>query len=158
MIENQLLPTLARMGPTANDPTKPFKVVKVGMVNVRHISEDDTRLAKIKQEYEAMVKAAQANQPGQPGAPPGSIFEPPASGGTGAGGFGGAQPAQPGGAAGAAGADDPTPFLDRNLGEDVRSDWEATIVMIVQLDPPPFDAAHPAPPAPIAGQSTALAQ
>jgi len=51
------------------------------------------------------------------------------------------------------GPDDPTPYLDRVLQEDVRNDWEVTLCFFVLLDPPAFDpaaaaAAAPGAPAP----------
>jgi hypothetical protein len=32
--------------------------------------------------------------------------------------------------------EDPAAFKDRTLGEDVREDWEFTLLVAVQLDPP----------------------
>ena len=41
--------------------------------------------------------------------------------------------------------DDSAAFLDRATGEDVRNDWEVTVVVLVQLDPPPPTAPAAAP-------------
>jgi hypothetical protein len=47
---------------------------------------------------------------------------------------------------------DNSPYLDRLLQEDVRDDWEVTVVFLVQLDPPAYT-----PPAPAEGTTPTAA-
>ena len=71
---------------------------------------------------------------------------PPPYGGGYGGGYGGMQPGAGAQPVPTTPADDPT-YKDRLVtDEDVRSDWEFTILMAVMLDPPP--PAAPATPAP----------
>jgi hypothetical protein len=97
--------------------------------------EDDARKQKIKAEYDqALARAQQAMQQTTPqgGTDP--------SGGLGNTG-GGPNPNQP------IDPNDPTPYLDRDLQEDVRQDWEITLCFFVQLDPKPFEPGQPVQPA-----------
>jgi hypothetical protein len=40
--------------------------------------------------------------------------------------------------------EDLSPFMDRLTGESMLDDWEVTVVMLVQIDPPPYNPTPPA--------------
>jgi hypothetical protein len=134
------------------DPKSPnpkrYRVANAAVINAQPIRSNQQRLQRLQQEYQQAVQAKQqgalsrgAITPMQYGGFQGGMM-----GGMDMapeemmmdGGYAGGMPYSPQGAGGtgAAGEDANAPFLDRLLGEDIRNDWEATLVLLVQLDPP----------------------
>jgi hypothetical protein len=153
LIQKQFIPALLNIKPNAADKDKKYQIVKAQIVQPLMIREDSTRVAKMREDYTKALQAATAQNNVQVNIGGGG----PMSGGGDMGpGYGGGYrgpdympaPAMPMAAAAAPGQpDDSAPFADRATGEDMRDDWEVTVVALVQLDPPP-----PAPPAAPAGQ------
>jgi hypothetical protein len=146
LLETQLCAALRKIGPTTQNPKMDYAVVKAVTVSANLIREDQTRVQQLKTDYDAAQNAkAHGSAVGMGGAPGG--FNPQGIGGlrppTGPmGQFGG--PPQGGGANV---PDDSAAYQDQMLGEDVRNDWEFTVLVAVVLDPKP-----PTPPAQAAAQ------
>ena len=150
LVKKEFLSQLATIVRDAQHPTRDYAILKPVVVSAVHIKEDEASKAKIRQDYQAAVNAANMalQQQGLPGQLGGGEMEPPQLGGRAL-----PMPGGPGmGAVGPNGLnqDDPIIFADRATGEDVRDDWEVTVAFFVELDPPP-----PAPTAP--GGATASA-
>jgi len=159
LIYKQLVETnLMNIWPSATRPRMEYGVAKAMMVKANQIGDDPQRLQQLKAQYDTALRAkaiadqaaatakavadqamAAANPSGQPRA-----------------GLYGVPQMQP------AGADTVVPnpadaFNDRLTGEDMRKDWEFTILFAVQLDPPPPPTPAPgaAPAAPTGPQASA---
>jgi hypothetical protein len=152
LINKELIPALQAIKPDASNASKrkmDYSVAKVVMVRGRQIKDDQALLQKIRNDYEAALSAQNlpahgsggapvqpgfypgANQPGMyPGAVDNPEFRP-----TTPGGF---PPANQPGMTNTA-PEDPTPYMDRRLNEDVREDWAVTLLVLVQVDPPPAE-------------------
>jgi hypothetical protein len=144
LIENQFIKALLNIKPNAADKDKKYQIVKAQIIAPLHVGEDATRVNKMRSDYAAALQAMQNQNNVQVNFNGGGNY-----GGGGGGGDmidgGGprsvmpmpnnpgnnvttAQPGQP---------DDAMAFQDRATGESVLADWEATVVALVQLDPPP---------------------
>lgn len=144
LIETRFCDALKDIKPTPQRPNMPYAVEKAVTVSVNQFKENPSRLAQIKQAYDALLQAQQRAGEGRlltnvetagefsPGGFPGRMGMLPPAGG----------PAF--GPTGIAGVEDPTPYMDRLLGdEDVRNDWEFTVLVAVRLDPPPPTSGTP---------------
>jgi len=152
LVYSQLLANLMNIWPSASHPHMEYGVAKAMMVSANQVFQDPTRMSLLKSQYDSALQAkkladqaaataklaaqqAMANaNPNQPRAP----FVPP--------------PLMPpqGPDANAPAPDPNEAFNDRLTGEDMRKDWEFTVLFAVQLDPP-------APPAPVPGAPGATA-
>ncbi len=135
LIQKQMIPKLLALKPDAGDPHRGYAILKAQIVQPFLISEDANRMSKMREDYtKAMSAATSQNNVQLPSGGGGStsVYQPP-------------PPPPGGGAAGQPGAANDPAFLDRATGEPVSNDWELSIVMLVQLDPPP-PAAQPAQP------------
>jgi hypothetical protein len=154
VVYNQLLANLMAIWPSATRPRMEYGVAKTMMVKANQIDQDPERLNLLKQQYDTAVSAkkladqaaltaknaamqAMANaNPQRPGNGQGAFGQP----------FGAPAQPQPGSPDAAAVVIDPNDaFKDRLTGEDMRKDWEFTVLFAVQLDPPPFVAPAAAP-------------
>jgi type IV pilus assembly protein PilM len=158
LVYTQLLGNLMKIWPDANRPQMEYGVAKAMMVSANQIKDDQTRLSALRDRYQNAVRAqlladqqaaaakalaqqalgANGNRPGLPPAyNPGQPFNPGQPGGFG-GGFNpnGADPNSPQ-------VDPNEAFKDRLTGEDMRKDWEFTVLFAVQLDPPAPTPATP---------------
>jgi uncharacterized membrane protein YgcG len=161
LIDETFKKNLLAIVPSEKMPKVPYSVPKVKIITAQYVKDDQTRLGKIKSDYDAATREGQLASLNTGGGFQGGGFA-PAGGGAfegggsefGGGGFqrgGGFQGFNPGGGAAPAGAqDEATPYLDRKTGEDVRNDWIINVLFVVQLDPPP-------PAAPAGDQPTASA-
>jgi type IV pilus assembly protein PilM len=164
LVYTQLQANLMAIWPTDAKPNMEYGIAKTMMVSANQIKDDPIRLNLLKNQYELATQAkliadraaasaksvadaalAAANpQAGQPGG-----IRPPF----------GAPPILP-----MAGPDPNAPspdpndaFKDRLTGEDMRKDWEFTVLFAVQLDPPPPPPPGGAPPAAPGGTPPAAA-
>jgi type IV pilus assembly protein PilM len=139
LIQQQMIPKLLALKPDAGDPKKGYAVLKAQIVQPYYIHEDQNRMTKMRDDYTKAMTAANSQN---------NVTVQPSGGGGGGGGPSGAptmiyQTTQQPAAASTAtpgGADDPA-FKDRATGESTLNDWELSIVLLVQLDPPPPAAA-----------------
>jgi hypothetical protein len=147
LIQKQFIPALLNIKPNAADKDKKYAIVKAQIVQPLHVGEDQTRVANLRTAYHTALEAMNSqnnitlNISGGGGSYPGM-----GEGGDMIGGprqIGGLPNLGGGGAAAQPGTpEDTMAFQDRATGESVLDDWEATVVALVQIDPPP-----PAPPA-----------
>ena len=161
LVEKKFIPALLAIKPNAQQPDKEYAIQKAAMNWSVQIKEDAKRLAQMKQDYDSAVRAKETGQgrqwtpqPGDAGPfggggmegrgrGPGDLpgYNPgPVPGGTDGGGIdnaGGAQPPQPGQ------IDDSPAYRDRLLDEDLKNDYEFTVLIAVALDPPPMQPATP---------------
>lgn len=158
LVESKLCAALRTIGPTTRNPKIEYAIKRASMVSFNRIRENPSRLAKLKSDYDQGIAAQQRAAAGSAGSyvggtpgggPYGGDLEGGFGGGYPGGGFpGGGFPGQPMpgvgvGPEGVVPEEDISPYKDRLTGEDVRDDWEFTVLVAVVLDPPP-----PAPPAP----------
>jgi hypothetical protein len=145
LLESKFCEALKKIG--ANDPKSEYAIVKAVTVSANLIRDDTTRLQQMKQNYDTAANAKlhgagssagfggmNTNMGGppqgfvMPGPPPGigqgGSFHPPVMMGN---------PA----ALAAEAADEAAPYKDHLLGEDMRNDWEFTVLVAVVLDPKP---------------------
>jgi type IV pilus assembly protein PilM len=143
LVQDAFVEALKKITPDPANPHKAYSVPKAMVFGAMQVKQDQQRIAKMRADYQAALQAkAQQQQLAPPTAPrPGT-----------AGFFGRNPVAVPAAQPGQIDPNDNTPFLDRLLGEDVRDDWEVTVVFLVQLDPPPY-----APPAPTEGTTPTAA-
>jgi type IV pilus assembly protein PilM len=155
LVYSQLLANLMKIWPTAGHPHMEYGVAKVMMTKANQIFQDPERLALLKAQYDTAVRAKtladqaaataklaaqQAMAAAKPLGSPRTPWMPP-------------PPMQPPGVVDAAAQPDPAEaFNDRLTGEDMRKDWEFTVLLAVQLDPP---APPPAAPGTTPGQTAA---
>jgi type IV pilus assembly protein PilM len=131
-------------------PQRPWKVAEATILRQLSVKDDQPKMAAMVTAWQAAEKkkeaanvappgspAGQAGMPGMP-PPPGGMFEGAMGRGAGLG-----NPAFNG----SNGVPDEA-YQDPVLGEDVRSDTEAIIVLAIQMDPTPPAPATPAPGAP----------
>jgi hypothetical protein len=147
LVYNQLLTNLMAIWPDANRQQMEYGVAKAMMVSANQIDQDPARMALLKSQYDSALQAKRIADQASAAAKSAAAQAVAASGppggqpGAGRGVFGMPQPqfAQPGGAdPNAAAVPDPNDaFKDRLTGEDMRKDWEFTVLFAVQLDPPP---------------------
>jgi type IV pilus assembly protein PilM len=142
-VEQTLVKGLAAISQAAVPAGKPYYIAKAQVISGVQIKNHPEKLAQLKASYDAAVNAKNAG-----------AFVGASGGGGGAmageGAIGIAPPMiNPGIGAGVENAGGVTPvddtkvFQDRLTGEDVREDWEFTVVAVIVLDPPP-KAATPA--------------
>ena len=142
LVQDVFVDALKKIQPDAAHPHKRFSIPKATVVGAMQVKQDQAKLMKMRTDYQAAMTAkvqqAQmtppvASKPGVAGffqrpnmAPiiPNALLDP----------------------------NDNTPYLDPLLNEDVREDWEVTVVFLVQLDPPAY-----APPAPAEGTTPTAA-
>ena len=133
LINNKFIQNLMAIKPNAAHPHMEFMVMRAVMTRANPIGQDPARLAKLKSQFdssvqaqrmadEAMAIAQRSASAGHPGSSP----PPPAQG----------FPGDPNAAAGQPNEDDA--YKDRLTGEDMRNDWEFTVLVVVALDPPAF--------------------
>ncbi len=129
LVQDVFVAALQKIAPDAANPHKAYAIPKATVLGAMQVKQDTPKLAKMKSDYAvALQQKAQQQQnapatPAKPGAPTGF--------------FGRGQPVvvpnvnqiDP---------NDNSPYLDRVLQEDVRDDWEVTVVFLVQLDPPAY--------------------
>jgi hypothetical protein len=150
LVFNQMLTNLMAIWPTADRPRMEYGVAKAAMISAKRIGEDPQRLQQLTAQYNSAVQAQriadQAAQLAKSAAEAAMAQANPGAGQPRVGMFGGpgAQPPLQGGAVAAVVPDPNDAYKDRLTGEDMRKDWEFTVLFAVQLDPPP-------PPAPAAG-------
>jgi hypothetical protein len=159
LVEKKFIPALLAIKPNAQQPDKEYAIQKAAMNWSVQIKEDAKRLGQMKQDYDNAVRAKETVQgrqrtptPGDtggggmegrgrgPGDLPGYNPGPGAGGGMEGGGIdnpGGAQAPQPGQ------LDDSPAYRDRLLDEDLKNDYEFTVLIAVALDPPPMQPATP---------------
>jgi type IV pilus assembly protein PilM len=151
LVDSSFIPALMALKPGTLPTTKPYGVLKAAVARKMLVREDQQRMAKMAQDYQAKIvreqnAAAQAaaGVPGMPGPVPGT--PPPVPD------FNPVMPVP--GVGGAAGNPNGIPdaaYQDPILKEDVRDDTECTMVFVVVLDPPPAPPpAAPATPAKVA--------
>ncbi|HMB94654.1 MAG TPA: type IV pilus assembly protein PilM [Tepidisphaeraceae bacterium] len=147
LIESKFCDALKKIGPTAENQKIEYAVVKAVTVSANLIRDDQTRLQQMKQEYDAAMAAKDRGVSMTPGG--GGEFAGPTGGG--------AQfrpptaqnmnmnpniAINPVPAANPNTPDESAPYQDHLLGEDIRNDWEFTVLIAVVLDPkPPAQAA-----------------
>jgi type IV pilus assembly protein PilM len=166
LVYNKLLTNLMAIWPSASRPQMEYGVAKAMMVSANQIYQDPARMTQLKAQYDSAIQAkkladaaaanakAIAQQAMAASTPPGA-----ARGGM----FQNSQP-QPqlvNGVDPNAPPPDPNDaYKDRLTGEDMRNDWEFTVLFAVQLDPPPAapTTAPATPPgaAPAPGSTAAL--
>jgi hypothetical protein len=158
LVYNQLLGNLMAIWPSATRPRMEYGVAKAMMVKANQIDQDPERLNLLKQQYDSAVLAKkladQAALTAKYAAMQAMANANPQRPANGQGAFGqgfGAPPLPVPGMPGVAPdanqvAMDPNDaFKDRLTGEDMRKDWEFTVLFAVQLDPPPVVAPAAAP-------------
>jgi type IV pilus assembly protein PilM len=168
LVGNQFLSNLMNVWPNADRPHMEYGVAKALMVSANRIKEDTTRLQQLKAEYDNALRAkaladqaaltakaaaeqavaAAGSSGGQARSPfmPPQPFMPPNAG---------LQPGMPGAPDANGVIPDPNDaYKDRLTGEDMRQDWEFTVLIAVQLDPPAFT---PPPATAPAGQTASAA-
>src|SRR5262249_1103671 len=134
---------LLNIKPNASDKEKRFAIVKAQIVQPLHVSEDQTRVGKLREDYRKVLEAMNNQNAninltiGGGGGGGGAVYP---GGGTEDRPVGLPGLVNPGAAAApaATGApEDTMAFQDRATGESVLDDWEITVVALVQVDPPP---------------------
>ncbi len=139
-VEQSLVKGLTAISQAAIPGGKSYYIAKAQVVSGTQIRNHPEKLSQLKASYDAAVNAKNAGAfVGASGGAGGGVM-------SGEGVVGGAAPSDIGiapGAAGAAGApvDDSKGYQDRLTSEDLRDDWEFTVVAVVVLDPPPKTAA-----------------
>jgi type IV pilus assembly protein PilM len=121
LIDQTFIKNLLAIKPGAIPLDKAYYIAKAGFARRDSVKNDAALMSKMQADYGLRAQHEGA-QPGMPGGGPpmGGAFNPGFMGGP------------------AAGNTVPTEaFQDPILHEDVRDDWEATIVIAVVLDPPP---------------------
>jgi hypothetical protein len=164
LVEKQLLPKLLEIKPTPQQPRKEYAIAKANYTSSLQIKQDGARLQQMKQAYTEAERIRASGGTAVGGANPAENFPPAYPSGQGPQpGYGRPQDLPPSGeyrgerpVAGEYGTpppprqpysepgavpipqdDDPAPYQDPVLKEDVRNDWEFKLVLIVPLDPPP---------------------
>jgi hypothetical protein len=147
LVFTQFLNNLMTVWPTVDRPRMEYGVAKVMMVSANQIAQDPTRLQQLKTQYDNALRAkaladqaaatakAAAQQAvaavGSAGSQP-RPFIPPIP----------IMPPNPNmfqGPDASGNIPDPNDaYKDRLTGEDMRPDWEFTILIAVQLDPPTY--------------------
>lgn len=131
LIDDAFCKALKNIKPSANRPKMDYEVVKVTTAAVGQIRLSPIREGELRRTYETISNAHKAAL--------GEIENMRAVTARGAG---------PGNAAAKA-TDADAPFKDRLVpDEDVRDDWDFTVVMFVKLDPKAYEAPAPAQPGP----------
>jgi type IV pilus assembly protein PilM len=141
LLETKLCDALRKIGPTAQNPKPEYAVVKAVTVSANLIREDQTRLQQLKTDYDAAQNAKSRGMSAPSGMMPGN-FGPM---GAPMGQFDRPQGIPPGmiNQGGPSAVEDSAPYQDRTTGEDIRNDWEFTVLVAVVLDPKPPAAAAP---------------
>ena len=144
-INDTLIKSLQSIANDKNRGDRSYYVSKVELASAKLVSQDTQRMTAMKSVYDAAVKALTTGQTtggitsgygyGAPGGMDGLSPEEMAAMGEGTGGLypGSPIPGMPGGPVNP--LDDPA-YRDRLTGEDVRNDWEFTVVATVTVDPP----------------------
>jgi hypothetical protein len=140
LVQFNFLKNLLSLIPSSARPKMEYASVKVVVVSSMQVKYDKARMAKMEADYNAALGAKQAPVMGRAGAPMGVYGNP----------YGNPAAA----AAMAANPDDDSAYKDRLTGEDVRNDWEFTILLAIVIDPPAFNPTA-APAAPAAPQASA---
>jgi hypothetical protein len=125
LFDQVFIKNLEAIKPGAIPLDKPFYIARAGFGRRDRVKNDQTKIQKLNAQYQQRIQreaadaaAAAANAGGVGGGPPPMAPAPNFIA------------AQPGNAL-------PVQAFQDSLGEDVRDDWEATIVVAVVLDPPP---------------------
>jgi len=140
LVANTLVKNLLDSGALAKavNSKKDYYIARAAIVSAQPISRNEARMAKLKAEFEAAMKAKEGAVPPAGGGPGGGPrFEGFSPGGVG-GPSGMPTPmpnntGQPSG--GTIDKDKINPYVDRVTGEDVRNDQEVTVLIAVVLDP-----------------------
>lgn len=141
LIDETFIRNLLKIGPNAQNPKVAYAIPKVQMLQYQQLKQNQSRLSKMQSDY-TQATSAQGLQPANTGfsgagSPFGGGGERPFGGSQFGGGgptFGGGAPTFGGGAQ-PGGQDDSAAYIDRITGEDVRDDWEITVLFVVQMDP-----------------------
>jgi type IV pilus assembly protein PilM len=136
LVQDVFVAALKQIAPDAANPHKAYAIPKATVLSAMQVKADQTRLAKMKSDYALALQQKAQQQQVNPAMPAK----------TGATGFFGRTPAAPVAAPTQIDPNDNSPYLDRVLQEDVRDDWEVTVVFLVQLDPPAYTPPAPAGP------------
>jgi type IV pilus assembly protein PilM len=140
LVYNQLLSNLNAIWPTADRPQMEYGVAKSMMVSANQIKDDQARLQALSAQYNAALQAKQLAEQAAYTSKLSAYRQALAAAG-GAAVAGGAVPPPPpppptvaNGSAPPVNPEDA--YKDRATGEDMRKDWEFTVLFAVQLDPP----------------------
>jgi type IV pilus assembly protein PilM len=151
-VEQSLVKGLTAISQAAIPAGKPYYIAKAQVVSGVQMRNHPEKLAQLKTSYDAAVNAKNAGAfVGASGGAGGGFMSgegisapvaPPSDLGAVPGGVGAP------GATGTAGqpVDDSKVYQDRVTGEDLRDDWEFTVVAVIVLDPPPKTATPAAAP------------
>ncbi len=130
-MEGSLLHALRAIDePTALEMKKGYYVARATIVLANKIADNPATLQKLKTNYNAVVQTKARATAGLTPAAPGSPF--------------GQTPFTPGrNVGGQTAVEDTKAYEDRVTGEDVRNDWEFTVLYAIVLDPQPAQPADP---------------
>jgi hypothetical protein len=125
-VEKTFVTELRALAEKSVPPGTPFYIAKAQVVSGTQIISDTNKLSALKSSYDAAMHAREANVAtpiggGRSGLPPTEMRTRTSQANTGAD----------------AAAEDTTAYKDRLTGEDIRHDWEFTVVAVVALDPQP---------------------
>jgi type IV pilus assembly protein PilM len=142
LVQDVFVEALKKIAPDAANPHKSYSIPKATVLGAMQVKNDQNRMLKMKNDYMvALQQKAQQQQAANPLAPRPGVPS-----------FYGRGTPPPAAAANQLDPNDNSPYLDRLLQEDVRDDWEVTVVFLVQLDPPAYT-----PPAPAEGTTPTAA-
>ncbi len=131
-VEQTLVTNLRNLSEKAAPRGKPYYIAKAEVVSGMQLVDDSNKLSALKTAYDAAVHAREAD-----------TFVGPSGGGMGLGMAPASDMRRGGGtpAGNETAVEDTKAYQDRLTGEDVRQDWEFTVVAVVALDPQPKPAA-----------------
>ena len=163
LVNKQLLANLMNIWPSQAHPHMEYGVAKAMIVSDYQVGQDQPRLNDLQKQYQNALQAKRiadaAAAAAKMAAQQAMAAQNPAAGGARPNPYGTPPPVpyfpDQAGAPGAAVVANPLDaYNDRLTGEDMRPDWEFTILVAVQLDPPTF---VPPPSTAPAGQTASAA-